>query len=166
MNNAFFLVDLPGYGYARVPVALRDAWSGLIEWYLSEKPVKGVVHLVDARHAPTEHDLHMVEYLAEIGLPALIVLTKMDKLKKSEQARSIQRAVEDSKTAARTRNKPVPFSSKTGEGRETSFFSQALDALLESAAKRRSLSRALRVLVAAVFVSEARAPPPPPPRGR
>ena len=126
VNDNFFLVDLPGYGYARVPEAKRQTWAGLIEWYLSSSSkVRGVVHLVDSRHAPTEHDLSMVSYLGEIGLPALIVLTKVDKLKKAELERSRARAlealgIEDSQL--------LPFSAKTGEGRDALL--SALDELL------------------------------------
>jgi GTP-binding protein len=115
VNDDFFLVDLPGYGYAKVPEAMRDAWGGLIEWYLASDGVRGVVHLVDARHKPTPHDLRMVAYLAEIGLPALIVLTKIDKLKRSERKQSIDRALE---TLGLDESQLVPFSSKTGEGRD------------------------------------------------
>lgn len=116
VNGAFYLVDLPGYGYAKVPEAMRDAWGGLIEWYLGETgAVRGVVHLVDARHKPTPHDLRMVEYLAGIGLPALIVLTKIDKLKRSERQKSIQRALE---VLEIDEGQLLPFSSKTGEGRD------------------------------------------------
>ncbi len=116
VNDDFFLVDLPGYGYARVPESVRDGWAELIEWYLGESGgVRGVVHLVDARHAPTEHDLRMVTYLAEVGLPTLIVLTKIDKLKRSERAGAIRRAVESLEV---DEAQLVPFSSKTGEGRE------------------------------------------------
>ena len=115
VNDDFFLVDLPGYGYARVPEAIRDAWAGLIEWYLGRSGgVSAVVHLVDARHKPTEHDLRMVGYLAEIGLPTLVVLTKIDKLKRSERARSIRRALA---TLELDESQLLPFSSKTGEGR-------------------------------------------------
>lgn len=127
VDGRFFLVDLPGYGYARVPGPVRDAWQTLIEWYLSEsRAVRGVVHLVDARRAPMEHDLAMVGYLGELGVPALIVLTKMDKLKHSERARAIATAV---KTLQLEEEQLVPFSSKTGEGREVLL--EALDELLE-----------------------------------
>lgn len=116
VNDDFFLVDLPGYGYARVPDGMRDAWAGLIEWYLSEsRDVKGVVHLVDARHPPTEHDLRMVGYLADVGLPTLVVLTKTDKLKRSERRETVTRALE---SLGLDESQLVPFSSKTGEGRE------------------------------------------------
>jgi GTP-binding protein len=116
VNERFFLVDLPGFGFARVPGAMRLAWSRLIEWYLAESgTVRAVVHLVDARHAPTEHDHKMVEYLGSLGLPTLVVLTKMDKLKQSQRARAISRAREE---LGLEEAQLLPFSSKTGEGRD------------------------------------------------
>lgn len=116
VNDAFFLVDLPGYGYAQVPVQVRDQWAELIEWYLGESGlVRGVVHLVDARHRPTKHDHRMVEYLGDVGLPTLVVLTKTDKLKKRERDQSIARALEELDLEEA---QLVPFSAKTGEGRE------------------------------------------------
>lgn len=116
VNDDFFLVDLPGFGYAQVPETMRGAWAGLIEWYLAESEhVRGVVHLVDARHPPTAHDLRMVSYLAEVGLPTLVVLTKTDKLKRNERQESVARALE---TLEIDESQLVPFSSKTGEGRE------------------------------------------------
>ena len=126
VNTQFYLVDLPGYGYAKVPEAMRDAWGDLIEWYLGESgEVRGVVHLVDARHQPTAHDLRMVEYLAKVELPALLVLTKIDKLKRSERERSIKRALT---TLDIAEAQLLPFSSKTGEGREDLL--EALEGLL------------------------------------
>ncbi len=126
VNEKFFLVDLPGYGYARVPEEKRETWAPLIEWYLSSsKKVRGVVHLVDSRHAPTEHDLSMVAYLGEIGLPALIVLTKVDKLKKAELERSKARALE---ALGIDESQLVPFSAKSGEGRDALL--SALEELL------------------------------------
>ncbi len=126
VNDRFFLVDLPGYGYARAPRGIRDAWGELIEWYLEQPDVvRGVVHLVDARHPPTPHDLKMVGYLADLGVPALIILTKMDKLKTSGRARAIADATA---ALALDEEQLVPFSSKTGEGRDTLL--DALDGLL------------------------------------
>ena len=117
VNKDIFFVDLPGYGYARVPEATRTAWAKLIEWYLGESSqVLGVVHLVDARHPPTKHDHSIVEYLDEIGIPTLIVLTKIDKLKRSERDASITRAIDALKV---NHAQLLPFSSKTGEGRDT-----------------------------------------------
>jgi len=126
VNDAFFLVDLPGYGYAQVPVQVRDQWAELIEWYLGESGlVRGVVHLVDARHRPTKHDLRMVEYLGDVGLPTLVVLTKTDKLKKRERDQSIARALEELDLEEA---QLVPFSAKTGEGR--SLLLEALEELV------------------------------------
>lgn len=128
VNDEFFLVDLPGYGYARVPEATRDAWGRLIEWYLGESGrVEGVVHLVDSRHPPTRHDHRMVEYLAELGIPTLIVLTKIDKLKRAERARATPRA---SEALGVEEAQLLPFSSKTGEGREALL--EALEDLLRA----------------------------------
>jgi len=127
VNGTFFLVDLPGYGYARVPESTRDAWAKLIEWYLGESgQVRGVVHLVDARHPPGRHDLSMVEYLAEVGLPTLIVLTKIDKLTRNERLRKIPEAA---KALGIDESQLLPFSSATGEGREALL--EALEELLE-----------------------------------
>lgn len=128
VNKEFYLVDLPGYGYARVPVAMRDTWADLIDWYLADSgDVRGVVHLVDARHEPTKHDLRMVAYLAKIGLPTLVILTKIDKLKRSERQASIQRALT---TLELDEAQLLPFSSKTGEGRD-----ELLEALEELVAE-------------------------------
>jgi GTP-binding protein len=122
----FHLVDLPGYGYARVPLSVRGAWKPLIEDYLGRSQhLKGVVQLVDARHGPTEDDLGMLEFLASLEAPALVVLTKVDKLKGSERKKQLH------EIAARLALDPdqvVPFSSQTGEGREELL--AALEALL------------------------------------
>lgn len=127
VNDRFFLVDLPGYGYARVPAGTRDAWQRLIEWYLGESGmVRGVVHLVDARIPPTEHDHAMVSYLAEVGLPCLIVLTKMDKLKASQRGKAVSAALS---ALGLDEDQLVPFSSRTGEGRDEVL--AALESLLD-----------------------------------
>lgn len=86
----FFLVDLPGYGYARVPLELRGRWRPLIERYLRETPeLLGVVQLIDSRHGPTRDDLQMLEFLEATGLPTLIALTKTDKLGRQEKKRLV-----------------------------------------------------------------------------
>jgi GTP-binding protein len=117
VNDAFFLVDLPGFGYAKVPKAMRDSWKGLVEGYLArDEGLRGVVHLVDCRRPPTELDLEMLDYLAQAGLPALVVLTKIDKLKRSQRARAIEAATAGLGVDP---EQVVPVSSRTGEGRET-----------------------------------------------
>ena len=128
VNDRFYLVDLPGYGYAEVPEAMRESWRRLIEGYLEgSRGPRGVVHLVDARHDPTSLDVQMVEYLAGVGIPTLVVLTKIDKLKRSERVKVVENAAEKLSVDP---DQVLPFSSKTGEGREALL--DALDALLEA----------------------------------
>ena len=116
VNDRFFLVDLPGFGFARASSRVRQSWRVLVEDYLIGEPkLRGVVHLVDARRDPTTTDLEMVEFLAEKGLPTLVVLTKMDKLKRLARERTVTQAVERLKIDA---DQVLGFSSKTGEGRE------------------------------------------------
>ncbi|HCR05007.1 MAG TPA: YihA family ribosome biogenesis GTP-binding protein [Gemmatimonadetes bacterium] len=127
VNDQFFLVDLPGFGYARVPQPVQGEWRELIEGYLSSSPrLRGVVHLVDVRHPPTKLDRHMMEYLSGVGVPALVVATKMDKLKKSERARHLVRVQRELVVDVQ---QLLPFSSHTGEGRDELLI--ALDSLLE-----------------------------------
>ena len=126
----FFLVDLPGYGYARVPKALRGAWKPLIEGYLrGSNELRGVLQLIDARHDPTPEDLAMIEFLGDLGAPTLVVLTKVDKLKKSERERRLEATVA---ALALDPDQVVPFSAQTGEGREVLM--EALEGLLREGA--------------------------------
>ena len=126
VNDRFFLVDLPGFGFARVSSRVRRSWKALVENYLVGEPkLRGVVHLVDARHDPTITDLEMVELLAEKGLPTLVVLTKMDKLKRMARERTVTVAVERLNI---DEDQVLAFSSKTGEGREELL--TALDQLI------------------------------------
>lgn len=122
----FYLVDLPGYGYARVPVAVRGAWKPLMEDYLSRsRSLRGVVQLVDARHGPTGDDLGMLEFLASLTVPALVVLTKVDKLKPAARSKQVEAI---GAQLGLELEQVVPFSSRTGEGREALLGS--LEALL------------------------------------
>src|SRR5690606_23785554 len=90
----FFLVDLPGYGYAKVPQAVKQQWHRLMEWYLrNTTALRGVVQLIDVRHDPTDDDQQMIRYLTETGLPALFVLTKVDKLTRSARAAQVRKVV-------------------------------------------------------------------------
>jgi GTP-binding protein len=128
VNEQFFLVDLPGFGYAKASASVRRSWRTLVEQYLEgESRPRGVVHLVDARHEPTVIDRQMVEYLAVRELPTLVVLTKMDKLKRMERERSVDRAV---RLLGIEPEQLLGFSSKTGDGRQELL--AALDDLLGS----------------------------------
>ena len=116
VNDRFFLVDLPGYGFAKVPLEEQKRWRELIEGYLKERDrLKGVFLLVDSRVGPTEKDVQMKEWLDFYGIPYVVVATKVDKLKKRERAKleeRIREAFNDPSV------KVIPFSSKTREGRD------------------------------------------------
>lgn len=128
VNGAFFLVDLPGSGYARAPVAVREQWRLLVRGYLAgSKLLKGVVYLVDSRHPPTAGDQEFVEYLAETGVPALIALTKVDKLKPSRRERGITGPAE--RRLGVGEDQIVESSARTGEG--ATELLEAMEALLE-----------------------------------
>jgi GTP-binding protein len=127
VNDAFFLVDLPGFGYARVPASVRDSWRRLVEGYLGRREgIRGVVHLIDARRGPMDTDLKMMSYLGELGLPVLVVLTKVDKLKRQERGRVVERTM---RALEIDTEQILPFSSQTGEGRDALL--GALDSLLD-----------------------------------
>lgn len=90
LNEAFFLVDLPGYGFARASKQEKEKWSGMIEGYLQgSESLRHVVQLVDIRHAPTEEDQMMTNYLRHYEIPFTVVATKADKLSKAQRSRSI-----------------------------------------------------------------------------
>ena len=90
INEAFFLVDLPGYGFARAPKQEKDKWAAMIEGYLrGSEHLKRVFQLVDIRHEPTEDDQLMVEYLRHYDLPFTVVATKADKLSKAQRGKSL-----------------------------------------------------------------------------
>lgn len=125
-DASFFLVDLPGYGFARVPDAVRAKWKPLIESYLGGSPeLKGVVQLLDARHPLGEEDRTMVRYLSNLAVPTLLVLTKVDKLSKRERPETLEKLTASLGVDA---DQVLPFSSKTGEGRDTLL--ESVEALL------------------------------------
>ncbi|MBP1648735.1 MAG: ribosome biosis GTP-binding protein YsxC/EngB [Bacteroidetes bacterium] len=117
VNKQFYFVDLPGYGYAKLPAQIRSSWGKLIEQYLKMRSqLAMVVQLVDARHEPTELDLMMVGWLDYYSIPFLIVLTKADKLPASKMPRYLGEARETFGRYAHCRG-VVPFSSITGLGK-------------------------------------------------
>lgn len=116
LENLYF-VDLPGYGYAKVAKSEKERWSGLIEGYLSsDRDIRLVFMLVDMRHTPTKDDIQMINYLIDTEMPFVLVLTKADKLNKTERAKRLEAfkdeipCFEDIHT--------IPFSSQTFEGVE------------------------------------------------
>ena len=111
------LVDLPGYGYAKVSAEEKKRWASLVEGYFAqERKIACVVQIIDMRHPPTEDDLHMISFLAEEGFPFVIVATKSDKLNKTEY-KNREEALKD--FFITLENVPVlPFSAETGVGLE------------------------------------------------
>ncbi|HJR62125.1 MAG TPA: ribosome biogenesis GTP-binding protein YihA/YsxC [Gemmatimonadaceae bacterium] len=128
VNGAFALVDLPGYGFARVSKQLRGGWRELIEGYLRESPLlRGVVQLVDARHDPSRDDHTMIDFLAELGAPTIIVATKIDKLKRADAS---ARPAQIARQVGVDEEQVIPFSAVTGEGRDE--LAAAIVALVEA----------------------------------
>jgi GTP-binding protein len=127
VNDQFILADLPGYGYARISKERKAEWRPLIEGYLtSSRNLRGLVQLLDVRHDPTTDDLEMLDFLAELGLPTIIAVTKVDKLNARETAARLENL---SKAIGVDADQIIPFSSVTGAGRDE--LAEALLALLE-----------------------------------
>lgn len=115
VNNGFVLVDLPGYGYAKISREKQAGWRPLIEGYLRRtSQLRGTILLLDIRREPSEDDGAMLDFLAEAEVPTIVALTKTDKLSRTaahERAAGISRALKLDE------DQVIPFSSHTGEGR-------------------------------------------------
>lgn len=114
INEEFYLVDLPGYGYASAPKSEQEKWGRLMEGYLSSGRVKHIYMLIDIRHEPTVHDKQMFGYIVYYGIPYTLIATKADKLAKSKRRQAAC-------AAAKALGAPpyaVAYSSETGDGRE------------------------------------------------
>ena len=116
VNNQFVLVDLPGYGYAKISKEQHAAWRPLIEGYLRESPaLRGIVQLLDVRRDPTPDDLAMLDFLADVGVPTIVVVTKTDKLTRAAAA---ARLAELPPALGLDPEQVIPFSAVTGAGRD------------------------------------------------
>ena len=114
IDERMYFVDLPGYGYAKVPKAVKEKWGGMIESYLGDREqLKLAVMLVDSRMAPTESDLTMKQWLDHHRIPNAVVLTKADKISRNQLNQALR-------TGARTLNTKeiIPFSAVTGSGKD------------------------------------------------
>lgn len=117
VNEEFFLVDLPGYGYAKTSLAERAKWGKMIEKYLGTRDsLKALVLLIDIRHAPTKDDVMMFNWVVENGLTPIIVATKLDKIKRSQKDKQLK-LLRDT-LGIKNDIKIVPYSSETKQGRE------------------------------------------------
>ena len=116
LDGRGYLVDLPGYGYAKVSKAERDRWGRLMEAYFASGLITRGIMIVDARHKPTADDVTMASWFADTGCPLIVVANKLDKLKNAEIAPSLLRIRE---TLSLAEDTPlVPFSAEKGTGRE------------------------------------------------
>ena len=114
INEIFCLVDLPGYGFAKVPAAMRESWRKLIETYLSRREnLRGVVLIIDIRHGPTAQDLQLKSWLDFHQRPMLVVASKSDKLSRGKCASQLQKIKKDLELT----QLPLPHSSLNKEGR-------------------------------------------------
>jgi GTP-binding protein len=117
INNKFYLVDLPGYGYAKVPEQIRAGWRKLVEDYISERRnVRMVFVLIDSRHEPTYLDELMISWLEYYEIPFTIVLTKSDKISKNKMQKQIYKVSKIVNNEDLCKDY-IPFSIITGEGK-------------------------------------------------
>jgi GTP-binding protein len=92
VNGTFTLVDLPGYGFAKVPLAVKKEWGPMMETYLSRRSnLRGVVLILDVRRTPGDEDLQMLSWLRAYGVTPILVVTKCDKVSKNERAKQLAR---------------------------------------------------------------------------
>ena len=132
VNDRFYLVDLPGYGYAKVSAEMRKQWKRLIlEYFETRESIGGVVQLVDSRHPPMKDDLIMMGKIIEEGRPFVITLTKADKVSRGKRQKTLKilrEHIGGVKLQLLADKSPGPesesglpvlfFSAKTGEGKE------------------------------------------------
>ena len=117
INEAMYLVDLPGYGYAKVSPSEKAKWGKMIEKYLhTSKDLKAVFLLVDIRHEPSANDKQMYDWILHNGYEPIIIATKLDKLKRSQVQKSIKAVREGLKLPKE--GILIPFSAETKRGRE------------------------------------------------
>ncbi len=117
INRELYLVDLPGYGYARVSEKEKEQWGRMIERYLhSSKQLRAVFLLIDIRHAPSANDKMMYRWVVEQGYQPVIIATKLDKIKRSQVQKHVKMIREGLELVPGT--KVIPFSSSTKQGRE------------------------------------------------
>ena len=114
LNRDFYLVDLPGYGFARASKTEQAGWGSLMEQYLSSGRVQHLFLLIDIRHAPTAEDRQKFEWVLYYGLPFTLIATKADKIAKSKRRQAANQAAKllGAPPAA------IPYSSESGDGKE------------------------------------------------
>jgi len=128
INNEFYFVDLPGYGYAKTPKNMREQWRKLIETYFQDAlDIRKVVFIIDIRHDPTENDIIFYKWAVDYHFPLLIVLTKYDKVSRNQALNARNKVI---KMFSIKQEDCVLFSAISGNGRNE------LLSLIDSAIKR------------------------------
>ena len=116
INEGFTFVDLPGYGYAKVPLNIRKKWGPMVETYLSSREtLKGIVLILDIRRMPREEERDLINWLNYYRLSSILVLTKIDKLSKSKQGKQRKEIAE---SLSLEDSDLILFSAKSGFGKE------------------------------------------------
>lgn len=120
INERFYFVDVPGYGYAKVSKKEREKWGAMMEAYFQERnTLKAVLLITDIRHEPTRDDVQMYEYLKYHGLPVIVVGTKADKIPKNQKAKHLKRLIQT--LHVEKEDKVILFSAETGEGKDEAW---------------------------------------------
>jgi len=128
INEAVGFVDLPGYGYARVPVSVRKKWGPMIETFLSNREsLRGIVVIMDIRRTPGTEESDLLHWLAHYNIASILVITKTDKLSKNKQAKQVNTIIQ---TLGVALDEIILFSAKTRLGKDAVW--NAILALLES----------------------------------
>ena len=129
INDVMYLVDLPGYGYAKVAESEKQKWGQMIENYLhNSKQLRAVFLLIDIRHAPSANDKMMYDWIVDQGYEPIIIATKMDKLKRSQISKHVKLVREG--LGLKKESIVIPFSATSKQGREEIW--NLMDSILES----------------------------------
>lgn len=117
INDLFYFVDVPGYGYAQVSKSERAKWGQMMEEYFeTREQLQLVILIVDIRHSPTSEDIQMVDYVTYLDIPLLIIATKLDKISKNKVSQHVRQIKQ---SFGKNNNVPIiPFSAKTSENKE------------------------------------------------
>jgi GTP-binding protein len=120
INETFSFVDLPGYGYARVPKSVKKNWGPMIETYFSTREtLKGVVFIMDIRRMPDQKELNLIDWFNHINIYSILILTKADKLSKTKQ---INQHLSIAKTLSVDKKELILFSTKSRQGKDAVWY--------------------------------------------
>ncbi|MBQ6426157.1 MAG: YihA family ribosome biogenesis GTP-binding protein [Clostridia bacterium] len=125
INESFFLVDLPGYGFAKASKSEQTQWGSLMEKYLSDGRVKHIFLLLDIRHEPTADDRQMYEWIVYYGIPFTLIATKADKIAKTKRKQAANLVAKQLGAVPYA----IPYSVETGDGKDALL--QAIDQIVQ-----------------------------------